>query len=143
MVKKLDFGLKNLVIKKIPRRLLFIVGYCSSARTRLGHGVEKTGRWPGSVREVAEKVGRCRVLFIGSRIGSYTAREWLGTGLLLRLGIGLLGQSGSRPGSWPGMAEKCRVVAENVGRCREVARASWIATRFVRGGVRELLMVSG
>ncbi|KAL4585510.1 hypothetical protein LXL04_010131 [Taraxacum kok-saghyz] len=27
-------------------------------------------------------------------------------------------------------------VAENVGRCREVARASWIATRFVRGGVR-------
>ena len=43
MVKKLDFGLKNLVIKKIPRRLLFIdsvtihrLGYCSRPALDLG-----------------------------------------------------------------------------------------------------------
>ena len=70
MVNKLGFGLKNLVIKKsTPSVTVACVGYCSRPSTvhRLVHGSDMAREnWslPGSVREVAEKVGRCRVLFI-------------------------------------------------------------------------------
>ena len=112
-VKKLDFGLKNLVIKKIPRRLLFIVGYCSSARTGLGHG--------------------SRSLVAGRDLAEHRRESWSLPGTVHRLGIG----SGTRlgHGSHTGWTRG----TENSGRCRVVFGQMWSRP----SGVRGMPMVSG
>ena len=55
MVKKLDFGLKNLVIKKIPRRLLFIgsalfIGFGSARHRGSATGTVAAREWSASAR---------------------------------------------------------------------------------------------
>ena len=140
MVKKLGFGLENLVIKKSTRRLLFIGSHCSSA---LGHG-SGTARKRALLRLGN---GHCRF-----GIGSGVAREWVH-----RLGHGCSRTTWSLPRSLlEQAAEKCgrdlslpghgragissntwraSGVAEDFGRCRGVIGVCRWLSGVARSGI--------